>query len=141
MKNMNKRGWIRIVEAFIAILLIMGVILIIINGQRGIVEMSGGVFDFQTGLLKEIQFNDTLRSSILSTSGEVEWEDFPQDLMDKVSDRTLPSLECVAKICSPESECVIPQQENISVYAESVLISSNLNTYKPRKLKLFCWEN
>ena len=62
----NKRGWIRIVEAFIAVLLVAGILLFVINkGYIGRRDISQQVYDAQLAVLREIQLNDTLRTQIL----------------------------------------------------------------------------
>ena len=61
----EKRGWIRIVEAFVAILFIMGVVLIVIN--KGYFKESNEekVYQIQAEILREIQLNDEFRKEIL----------------------------------------------------------------------------
>ncbi|GAJ11607.1 unnamed protein product, partial [marine sediment metagenome] len=65
-KEKNKRGWIRIVEAFVAILLVTGVLLVIINKQYiGKDDISAKVYDVELSILREIQSDTALRDSIL----------------------------------------------------------------------------
>ena len=141
--NMNKRGWIRVVEAFVAVLLITGVLLIIINkGYIGKKDISNKVYDAELSILREIELNDSLRTEILSASPlPSEWEDigFPIDVKDKIEARSPEYLICVAKICELDEICII---ENIDkdVYAQAVAITATNEIYKPRQLKLFCWE-
>jgi hypothetical protein len=49
-------------------------------------------------------------------------------------------LECVAQICLPENPCLLERESEKSIYAQSVLITSTLDIFNPRQLKLFCWE-
>ena len=143
---MNKKAWIRIVEAFIAILFIAGIALIVINNKDvNEDDFSLQIYDLELSILREIQLNDSLRDDVLSVSSvPAEWEDtqFPTSIKDKISGETPSYLECTAKICSPENDCVLDEDMNINVYAESVIITVTTegSVYNPKKLKLFCWE-
>ena len=138
----NKKAWIKIVEAFIAILLVTIVLLIIINsGYIKREDISTRVYNTQISILREIQFNDTLRREILNVvSVPLEWDGFPQNLKDKIIERTPNYLECNARICSPEDVCGFTGTIDKDIYAESLLISASLESgYNPKQLKLFCW--
>ncbi|MBD3247200.1 hypothetical protein GF378_01110, partial [Candidatus Pacearchaeota archaeon] len=52
----DKRGWIRIIEAFIAVLLVAGALLIVINqGYIGKADISEQVYEVQLAILREIE--------------------------------------------------------------------------------------
>jgi len=144
----NKKGWIRIVEASIAVLFIAGVVLVVINNNEagGNDEISQKILNEEVSILREIQLNSSLREDVLSPSLSLPVEsgeaNFPQDVKDRIDSGTPIYLECVSKICSIEDECVLTVENDKSVYAESVLITTNPETptpYSPRKLKIFCW--
>ncbi len=141
----RKRGWIRIVEAFVAILLIVGVLLIVIHkGYVGKKDISKQVYDAEISILREIELNDDLRKEILdlpidiNDEGIVVSEDNLPNVFLKIEDRPPEYLECKAKVCELDKICVI---ENIDkdVYAQAVAISATNEIYQPRQLKLFCW--
>jgi len=142
----NNKGWIKIVEAFIAILLIMGVLLILINrGYIGEKDISSQVYDMEVSILREIQLNDTLRDKILN-AGEppIEWEDvnFPLDIKNKIINRIQKYLECKAKICKMDEICELKEYPEKDVYAQAVAITTTLQTPEEKQLKqlkLFCW--
>ena len=139
----NRRGWIRIVEAFVAVLLITGVLLVIINeGYIGKKDISSKVYEIESSILREIQLNSSLRDEILEASGlPVNWDDsdFPEGVKDKINERTPEYLSCQAKICELESTCILDGNYEEDIYAESALITANLETFSPRQLKLFCF--
>jgi len=144
----NKKGWIRIVEASIAILFITGVILVVINNNEvgSGDEISQKILNEEVSILREIQLDSSLRGEVLGISSsllpvESGEENFPQDVKDRIDSGTPIYLECVSKICSIEDECVLTVENDKSVYAESVLITANpeSSSYNPRKLKIFCW--
>ena len=149
----SKKGWIRIVEAFIAVLLIAGVLLFVINrGYIGKRDISEQVYQVQLAVLREIELNSELRVSILAISNEslpVEWENFTVEnnldkVRDKLSERLPDYLTCEAKICKLESVC--PKGGEFierDIYAQGVAITAETTAeeakYDPRQLKLFCW--
>ena len=140
----NKKGWIRIVEASIAVLFIAGVVLVVINNNElGNNDSSLKILDVEISILREIQLNSSLRAEILSSSFPIESGEpgFPEDIENKIDSKTPGYLICVSKICSIIDECVLTAENSGSVYAESVLITTNpeSSSYDPRKLKIFCW--
>ncbi|MBU2615874.1 MAG: hypothetical protein KKC19_02110 [Nanoarchaeota archaeon] len=150
MNKKNKKGWIKVTEAVVAILLISTVLLIVIKKENPLEDTTDiEIYNIQKAILREIQITDALRAEIIGTSGEIEWENLmtetPQT-KDKIQGRTPANFDCVAKICSPSDTCILPDgvaPENPSgenIYVEKVMITTNLITYNPRVLKLFCWE-
>jgi len=139
----NKKGWIRIAEAFIAVLLVIGAAIIVVGGGIQREGISEKVYDIEISILREIQLNNTLRSEILETNGTIEWDDFSLQApktKNKIIAKTPAWLECVTKICPPESTCLLGEESEKNVYAQSVLITSTLYNFNPKQLKLFCWE-
>lgn len=134
----NKRGWIKIVEAFIAIMLVAGVLLFVINrGYIGKTDISDRVYQAQLSILREIELNDTLRTQILDAElgGDV-----PQDVLNKIEQRKPDYLTCTAEICKMDVICEsdeTPLEKDI--YAQPVAIAAEGSTFDPRQLKLFCW--
>ena len=58
---MNKKGWLRILEAFLAIMLITGVLLVLysrnLNTNRG-----GEIYNLQKSILDEVAEDDEMRT-------------------------------------------------------------------------------
>ena len=135
---MNNRGWIRIAEAFVSVLIVVGAAIIVINGGIQGDDISEKIYDVEISILRGICLNESLRSEILGTSGIIDWDDFPSQIKNKIIDETPGELECIAKICLPESVCLLEEESEKNVYAHSVLIFSTLTNYNPRIIKLFC---
>ena len=141
----DKRGWIRIVEASIAILFITGVVLVVINSNDlEIDETSRKILNEEVSILREIQLNNSLREDVLSAPFlPVESQEigFPEAVKSKMDSKTPGYLECVLKICSLEDRCILTTENTKSVYSESVLITTipESPSYSPRRLKIFCW--
>ncbi|HKZ34035.1 MAG TPA: hypothetical protein VJ142_02255 [Candidatus Nanoarchaeia archaeon] len=144
-KIRNKRGWIRIVEAFVAILIVAGIVLIVIGrDQTQREDVSSDIYSSMIAILREIQLDNSLRADIITTSGTVEWDsgNFPANVKNKIIAKAPGYLECVGKICATNDVCLLTQnQENQekTIYAETAIISSTIQSYNPRLLKLFCW--
>ena len=141
----NKKGWIRIVEAFVAILLITGVLLVVINkGYIGNNNLSERIYDFQLSVLREIETDSNLRSVILDPNLIIPVEEgegsFPRDILNVIISEKPNYLECKSKICLAERICSL-ETYNVEkdVYANSVIITANLTEYNPRQIKIFCW--
>ncbi len=141
----NKKGWVKIVEAFLAILLVAGAVLIVINkGYVGEKDISSQVYDVQIAILREIQLNKSLRSDILGTTAPSEWNDsnFPDSIKEKINSRIPSYLECEAKICGLSVSCELSRYPKENVYAQAAAITKTLETEpgeQLKQLKLFCW--
>lgn len=140
-KRVNKKGWIKIFEALIAILVIAGVVFIAINQSQ---EEKGSIFlrihNDQITILRDIQLDNSLRTEIIGTFGTVEWVDFPTQTKARIIAKTPNYLMCEGKICASDNLCLPLNSEEKDIYAESIIISATNTEYNPRQLKLFCWE-
>jgi hypothetical protein len=144
---MNKRGWIRIVEAFIAVLLIAGVLLFVINrGYIGTRDISEQVYEAQLAILREIELNSDYRLQILEEGEKLKQEPpveplIPAGVSETIEQRMPDYLECVSRICNLEKVCPAPEGVPIErdIYAQAVAISAEGTKYGPVQLKLFCW--
>ncbi len=148
-KIKNRRGWIKIVEAFVAMILIAGIVFVIIgNEQNKREDFSSEAYTSMISILRDIELDGNLRSEIINTGDSslpVEWANFgvsaPQT-MARIMEKTPGNLKCAGKICATNDACLLAQDEQNqekTIYAESVIISSTIQTYNPRLLKLFCW--
>jgi hypothetical protein len=139
----DRGGFIRVIEAFIAVLLIMGVVLFVINrGHVGEEDISSRVYDSQVAALRKIELSDSLRNVILSVPNEslpLKGEEIPSEIKAALDISSLDYLNCSANICSLDEICSMNFYVDENVYVQSVPISANLNLYGPRQLRLFCW--
>jgi hypothetical protein len=143
--RMNNRGWIEIVEAFVAVLLVAGVLLVVINkGSTGNSDISDQVYTVQLSILREIETNTTFRTEIVTLSNSllpINWSNsnFPLDLKNKIIQRTPTYLECVGQICDINDKCTLSSFTEKDIYAQEVTITATLEQVEYRKMKLFCW--
>jgi len=136
----NKRGWIRIIEAFIAILLVAGVLIFIVSkGYIGGKDHSEKIYEIENAILYEIQTNDQFREQILNIPSSALPADAPTEIIDYINERLPAYLTCKAKICEMEVVCALDNYPQKDVYASSIAITATLHEFDPRQLKLFCW--
>ena len=140
-KAKNKKGLIRIIEAFSTILIITGVMLIFLNkGYISKTDNSQKIYDMEQGIFRQIQLNDSLRADVLGISNlPVGIDSFPSSLKNIIESNIPGNLECDAEICGISSNCITNSSIQKDVYVQSSVISSDLNTYNPRQIKISCW--
>lgn len=141
----NKKGWIRLVEAFVAIVLLTSVLLVVTSSNSSPkANFNEEISKNQIGVLRAIQLDEDLRAEILNINIDalpLEWEDFEGEtplLRERIEVLSPKELECSAKICVINEPCVLDDVSGKEVYAKSVIISANATYYSPRQLKLFC---
>ena len=140
----NKKGWVRIIEVFFSITLVAGVVLILLTKTIPGNNLSDEISSMEKFILNEIRINDSLRVDILRADIPTNWSDFETNglkgVLDKIDEDKFSFLECEARICSLEDSCEQNSEMNGDVYAQSMVLSSNIDIYSPRQLRLFCWE-
>ncbi|MBS3071123.1 hypothetical protein J4407_02375 [Candidatus Pacearchaeota archaeon] len=135
----NKKGWIKIVEASTMIIILTGMFLLILSGDRiKFSDNSEVIYEIEKAIIREIQLNNTLRNTVLESSVPLEWENFPSQLKSHINQSEI--LDCSGKICVVESECILTNPPDKNIYVQSAIISANTEIYNPRKLAIFCWE-
>lgn len=142
----NKRGWIRILEATIAVMIVAGV-LVVSYTRRVDSDGEGNYFyDLQKGILMDISARSDLRMLVLNEN--------ETGLSLFVEDRVPSAFGYYVRICDLGDETdfckindagVVADIQDKSVFAEEIVISANLGDgsnaeYDPKKVKLFVWE-
>jgi len=140
----NKRGIIRILEATIAIMIILGVIVVVISSRQRPSEPD--LSDTITPLLDEIAQNSTLRNDIVQKYDFTDTRNNAGVILELnafLKTRiTNPTLNFSVSICNPALVCGLasyPKDVSGDVYAESRTLSSTLNEYEPKTVKIFLW--
>jgi|SRR3989344_1327883 len=145
----NKKGFLRIVEAFIAILLITGVVLYIISrGSSGDVKVERKIYEIEDTVLKEISRNTVYREKIVAytvASPTSEDEIFIEELSNDVVKPKIPQgFDFVINICELNSACPLPidyPYEDAEIYSRSTPITATLEEYAPKQLRIFIWKS
>jgi len=134
----NKRGWLRIMEATVAITIFASVLLVVYSQQISIVDKSEPIEILQEKILSEIEMNNNLRSLVLNDD-EYKINNyftyyFPDylDYYIRICDLT----EDVAP-CKLHDYSAIYDKE---IYVKNTIISGNLTHYEPKFVNVFVWE-
>lgn len=142
----NKRGIFRIIEASIAVLIVLGVI-VSVNIQTK-QNLSSENLDSLKNILEEISKNSELRDIIVSYNLEIQDSEENAVILEKirifVEERLTKGYSGFEiKICDINSNCYIDAKEiYFEIYSAERVISTNLenSNYSPRKIKIFTWK-
>ena len=129
----NKRGLLKIVEVVIAIIILASVLLLVYSQKTERADISEYVSDLQNRILGDIALNDSLRIKVL---------DEDNDSITKFVNASMPdNFDFEVRICELEVQiCRMTQSVDKDVYVEERVISSSLEDYSPKKVRLFVWE-
>jgi len=129
---MNKKGFLRIIEASVAILIIIGVLFVFFNQQKAQVQERADLAERARDILEEISQNVTLRSAILNEQIDV----VNNSIRDKIPEAY---LMFEFRICEVDNVC--GQSSYVgNVYSAERSISSTITEFGPKKIRLFIWE-
>ena len=134
----NKRGWMRILEATIAVMIISGVLIVVYSSQPKRGDYSREITNFQKQILMDFSNQKELRLNVLNNDIQL--------LIDYVENKIPSHLNFSLKICDltdPPSPCKNDNFINVadkSVYVNEVIISAEIEKYEPKKVRLFVWE-
>jgi hypothetical protein len=132
----EKKAWIRIVEAFTAILILMSALLVIVSRQKSSYNSDDEIIRIQSALLDYISQDENLRGQILSgnTLGVYAF----------LSTTVPPVLNYSAYVCLYDQVCpnlALAADSNVAMYSQSRPIVANL-TYSPAeslKIQIYFW--
>ena len=134
LKRKNKKAWLRIVEAFLSILILASFLLVVVT-KTPIRDTNQEIHDIQRHILRQISLNDSLRESVL-LENKLEIKSFINKIKPIYWDFEI-------EICGVEDVCGMqqypPEAVEKEIYASEVLISSTTEKFEPKKLKLFVW--
>lgn len=139
MSGYGKKGYIRTIEAIIAIVLILLFTYQVIprTTQQGS-KTPEIVEDSQNFIIQELSTNDTLRDCIINHNPPSN----PCEKVASVIEENLPAgYSYTYKICEETSGCLAIEETptDRSVYVKSLFIASTLEQRKPKIVKIFFW--
>jgi len=144
----DKKGFLRIFEAFIAIMIIAGVMGFLYFQKFKGPDKEDIILEQIQLALKEIQNNAELRETVLANTGEYNGEgceeiegDDLKFLCNKIRD-IIPKrqYEFKFKICLLNDVCKLSEYMEREVYSDEVSVSSTLTDFGPQKIRIFVWE-
>ena len=128
----DRKAWLRIVEAFLSIIIILGVVLVIMVKQKPKTDISESVYERQGQILEIISKNNELRNDILIEN---------KDKVEVAISGLVPgNWNYSINICNITLICPNPVQvHETEVYSREKMIAANLTRYSPKKLRFFVW--
>ncbi len=134
----NKKGWIRITEAVVAILIMASVLIVLYTNETPNVSYSDYVFNLQTRILMDVADRSELRNATLYST-----ETYTHPKLKEYFDSSIPTnfnytvIVCnlSAVVCNADLSSVEKE-----IFVEDRIISSNLEVYDPKMLRLYIWE-
>ena len=132
----DRKAWLRIIESFLAVLIVIGAVLVILSKQEQRADISESVYEKQRYILDIISKNESLRGEIITTSNTQN-----NSLINGVIQGLVPaSWNFATNICRLNETCSNPgNYESKEIFATEVLVTSTLTSYSPKKLRFFVW--
>ena len=128
----GKKGFIRILEAFIAILIISGAMAFFYVSQVQKPNQEEAIRDLERLILEDISNDLELRKAVLTEDIGV------IDL--RIDEFVSNDYGYDFKICPINEICGFEGIADKEIFSDEVAISSTLTIYEPKVLKLFIWE-
>jgi len=144
---MNNKAWLRIMEAFIAVLLVASAVLFIAISNKGS-DIPDVVYDRGRGILEIISNNETFRGEIINDIDltSVNCKTVPSNnnykFIDYIKKNLPPTWDFVVNICKPNkfSNEGVPINLVNDIYVSETIITANPESYtNPRKIRLLIW--
>ena len=135
----NKKAWLRIFEAFLAIILVMGVLLLFYSQSKETVDTSEYVYSFQMRILDGISMDSSLRGEVVT------FNPASQNKLDKYALENIPAdYDFELKVCGINEVCKMNNTNlkktlDKEVFVEEKIVSGTLSSYNPKKVRLFVW--
>jgi len=128
-------------EAVTAILIMASVLIVLYTNNVPEVDYSGYVYNLQIGILIDIAQDDILRNETLKST------EVPNNvslmLVNFVKQKLPENFDFDLRVCNISStSCLSENASKVEsqVYVEDRIISSNLEKYDPKIIRLFVWE-
>ncbi len=152
----GKRGWIRILEVTVAILIVSGTMLAVYSQQPvpGGVSVSEYAYGVQNQILDDVASNRSLRLEVLNVSvdrpGDTSYDKLDVFVESKISD----SFGYLLRVCDLGSDSDYCKMDSVTfiatkdkdIFTEEIVVSaelgngSGMEVYSPKKVRLFFWE-
>tara|TARA_Y100000310_G_C20690811_1_gene822081 strand:- start:3859 stop:4302 length:444 start_codon:yes stop_codon:yes gene_type:complete len=139
----NKKGWIRILEATIAVLIVTSVLVVVYSNQnRPSDDLGEYFFNLQKQILRDISLKNDLRSYVLDfdNGGKFNLDNYVKSKVPTSIGFSLEVCDLNKTSCNLNST-LFKETLDLDVFVEETVISSNLTDYSPKKVRLFFWEN
>lgn len=140
----EKKAWLKIVEAFISVMLIASTLLILYSRTAESKTGMDYIYIIEKGILQEVASDNNLREKILGipttdpTTNCVIDANAENDISAFALTRIPENFEVEIKICEVGVICSLSSfKEN--VYSSERIVSATLECNNPRIVKIFMW--
>ncbi len=128
----GKGGFLRILEAFISVMIIAGVLVFIyVNNVQKPSEQEA-ISQLERIILEEITSNSTLRNAVLN-------EDLTT-ISNAINKFVPEEYKLEFKICEINEICKLDETIEKEIISKEITVSSTLTEYNPKVIRLFMWE-
>jgi len=143
----NKRGWIRILEATIAVMIVAGVLVVVYAKQvdRGM-DPADYFHSLQRQILMDVSSSGDLRLLVLD-GNESGLDLFVNDSIPSAFGHYLRvcGLGDLSDFCKINDAGIVADIRDKDVFVEEIVVSADLGEgidakYEPKKVRLFVWE-
>jgi hypothetical protein len=140
MVKLDKRGWLRILESVLAIMILATIILLVFNNQTQNISLSEYVYETQKAAMGEIFSNKTLYNEALSGNESAILEFAIRNTNNILLNHSVKicEMEIPASNCELSSD-IFDSLSDSDIYVYSIVVSANLTTYSPKNVHLFTW--
>ncbi|RPH49764.1 MAG: hypothetical protein EHM85_12735 [Desulfobacteraceae bacterium] len=152
---MNKSGWIHILEATIAVLIVAGVMMSVYSEQsaREVLSVEDYSYSLQNEILDEIAMSSDLRSDVMKVVVDLPGDPAYDSLDEYVAEKVPEGIGYLLRVCNLGDVNDYCKMDPIIFYAtldkdvfvEEVVVSAEIGDgedaeYSPKKVRLFFWE-
>jgi hypothetical protein len=137
----NRKGWMKIFEASIAITLVMGFMVLVYSQTIEKAPPGENLMVWENGVLDNLKKRPELRQEILDhpeTVCDPEQGGLVYSFIFERITKMFPGFGFSCRVCDPGEICGI-QSYHKEVYSEERIIAATLTTFSPKKIKLFAW--
>ena len=133
MVKMNRKGIVRVLESAIAVVILLGFVTVILSRQVQEPDNADTIYKIQHQALREVADNYTLRNGIIS--GKL------NETYNYIGKRLEPfPVTFAISSCNPKESCLCKEcPVDKDIYADEIIISTNLSYYNETKLAIFSW--
>jgi len=146
-RKKEKRAWIRVFEASIAIIIVCTVLLTVYLKNSYKTDNQEYAYSIEKKVLEKVASNSFLRANILSKTDD-DTSQYYNDTRDSIKSSIYldipPLFDFDLRICNLSTACqflnasVLSKRTNIYVYDR--IIVGNYTSFSPKKVRLFLWE-
>ena len=128
----DKGGFLRIVGAFIAVLMLLTVLLVVVTQQRPTdTGAEQEIKALQNHILSLVNQDEKLRTEILN--------DNTAGINDTIENLLPTAYNYSVRICPLTQVCNLDYFLDTEIFVDQTVISANLTEYDPKLLKIFFW--